>query len=1075
MTPGQIGVWVTSGVLGSAGTAAAPSTTNPIRSMGVVASGLGICQYSDALSAAGNQRICLGVTTAGGAQISIQNLGTASALPLSIVQNGVTATLATVVGPFVANDLACFQNTAGAIYDCGSGISGLTVTNHATAIGTGALGFSSAGPCAQGGFLVYAGATSDPTCSTTGTSNIVNINTTGSAAYLHVAGATPAALTKFEGRLYATVSQNSTFALGILENTSTGTSSETPLYLDGYSAIGDLMRWGMTVGPLTSCTSFTRTFNIEAINSGGVIATSLALARTGAVGLGGCPTTSVLITFGNSGGGIGTTGWYGAAGNLSTFTPAATGTPAYVGPTTGGTFATTATSPITLNATTGVVACATCLTSSSTLNLVVGTTTIGSGATTRILYDNAGVLGEYTISGSGTVVAMATGASISALTVTSSFTATGLVTSADLRDSGALSVIGRSANSSGVPADISCTAASDAVLRESGSVLGCGTVATAGIANNAITLAKLATQATNTVLGNATAGTAVPTALSMTSCSTASSAVVWTTNTGFGCNTSITAASIAVGGITGLGTGVATALAINVGSAGAFVTFNGAGGTPSSVTLTNGTGLPTTGLTGTLQAAQEPAHTGDVTNSAGSLALTIAANAVTLAKLATQATNTVLGNATSGTAVPTALAVGTCSTAASALIWTTNTGFGCNTSITAAAVPASGLTGATLAAGVTASSLTSLGTITSLTATTINAFTLGGTISGGGNNLNNIVIGNTTPLAGSFTTIAASSTITGTQALAANTSGDGAILTNTTAATAGNQRYSPRLRLTGQGWKTDATAASQTVDWTWEAIPSEGTANVINNKYLRSQINGGGYADIMTITDFGTGGANAGVSSFQFNSRSISTQFRLAVAGTGIGFHYADTSQYIFGSLTNIPVIFWTNSATKMTLSAAGGLQIGSATDPGVGGLQVNAKIFAPNLATTAGALAAAICWTVTTGEFQRDTNAGGCLVSAGRYKHDIETLKPALPTVMAIRPVSFVYNDNVGVAGSQVGFIAEEVARVEPRLVGFNPDGEAQSVRYMQLTSVLTKAIQELKADNDNLRAEIARVAAGR
>lgn len=74
--------------------------------------------------------------------------------------------------------------------------------------------------------------------------------------------------------------------------------------------------------------------------------------------------------------------------------------------------------------------------------------------------------------------------------------------------------------------------------------------------------------------------------------------------------------------VTGLGTGVATALAVNVGSAGAPVTFNGAGGTPSSLTLTNATGLPTTGLTGTLQAAQEPAHTGDCTNSAGSLALT---------------------------------------------------------------------------------------------------------------------------------------------------------------------------------------------------------------------------------------------------------------------------------------------------------------------------------------------------------------------------------------------------------------------------------------------------------------------
>lgn len=55
----------------------------------------------------------------------------------------------------------------------------------------------------------------------------------------------------------------------------------------------------------------------------------------------------------------------------------------------------------------------------------------------------------------------------------------------------------------------------------------------------------------------------------------------------------------AVGSITGLGTGVATALAINVGSAGAFVTFNGAGGAPSSITLTNATGLPvSTGISG---------------------------------------------------------------------------------------------------------------------------------------------------------------------------------------------------------------------------------------------------------------------------------------------------------------------------------------------------------------------------------------------------------------------------------------------------------------------------------------------
>lgn len=80
------------------------------------------------------------------------------------------------------------------------------------------------------------------------------------------------------------------------------------------------------------------------------------------------------------------------------------------------------------------------------------------------------------------------------------------VTDAKLRDSGALSVIGRSANSPGDPADITATS-DNWILRRSGSTVAFGTIVGAGMANNTVTYAKMQNvSATDRLLGRSTAG-----------------------------------------------------------------------------------------------------------------------------------------------------------------------------------------------------------------------------------------------------------------------------------------------------------------------------------------------------------------------------------------------------------------------------------------------------------------------------------------------------------------------------------------------------------------------------------------
>jgi hypothetical protein len=142
---------------------------------------------------------------------------------------------------------------------------------------------------------------------------------------------------------------------------------------------------------------------------------------------------------------------------------------------------------------------------SVTTDRLIGRDTAGTGAAEQLT-----VGGGVEFTGSGGIQRSALTGDVTASAGSASTTiANDAVSDAKLRNSAALSVIGRSANSTGDPADIAAGVDGD-VLRRSGTALGFGTVATAGIADNAVSNAKIRDSAALSVIGRSANSTGDP-------------------------------------------------------------------------------------------------------------------------------------------------------------------------------------------------------------------------------------------------------------------------------------------------------------------------------------------------------------------------------------------------------------------------------------------------------------------------------------------------------------------------------------------------------------------------------------
>lgn len=88
----------------------------------------------------------------------------------------------------------------------------------------------------------------------------------------------------------------------------------------------------------------------------------------------------------------------------------------------------------------------------------------------------------------------------------------------------------------------------------------------------------------------------------------------------------------------------------------------------------------------------------------------------------------------------------------------------------------------------------------------------------------------------------------------------GLLLQNTTAAAVNAQQISPSVHWKGSAWKSNATAASQSVDFRAYVLPVQGTTAVTSQWVLQSSINAAAYKSPFTVTNQGRATLDASLS-----------------------------------------------------------------------------------------------------------------------------------------------------------------------------------------------------------------------